>query len=384
MNAPKPAAVERAVAEHRRLWGTPAVVTRAPGRVNLIGEHTDYNDGFVLPMALPFDTAVSVSAVDEGQPAVIESEGFGRALLNRELSPGSSAGTEWAVHIRGVDQLLRQAGVDIPAWRATVATDVPTGASLSSSASLEIAAGMALLALAGQTWSPTEIALLGQRVENEIVGLPSGIMDQLISAIAVDGHASLIDCRTLSATESRLPTGAVVAVMDTLTRRELVDSEYDDRRATCNRAAAHLGVAALRDATLSDLARLTPGSLEYRRAHHIVTENQRTLDAAAAMAADDAVTLGRLMNASHTSLRDDYEVSGPALDRIVTVAQGSPGCFGARMTGGGFAGCAVALVDADRVAEFCTAVAQGYYQASGIDPTIWVCQAAPGGSVLDL
>ena len=239
-----------------------------------------------------------------------------------------------------------------------------------------------VLRLAGVEWAPQDIAKLGQRVENEIVGVPSGIMDQLISATAVAGHASLIDCRSLQATPVPIPEGAVVAVMDTSTRRQLVSSAYADRRDSCARAAAEMGFSSLRDAQLGDLDKLLPSfGVERRRAHHVIAENQRTLDAAQAMSDGDAAAIGALMDASHASLRDDYEVSGPALDQIVEIARSIPGCFGARMTGGGFAGCAVALVSAEHTDEFSTTAIELFRNVTGLEATIWLCDPAAGGSV---
>ena len=374
------AAVERAVESHHRLWGAPELVSRAPGRVNLIGEHTDYNEGFVLPMAIPLDTAVAASRSPEGVDSEVVSEGFGRAVLGSRQTRIDPS--DWAAHIRGVSRSLAERGIRPAQWRASIATDIPVRAGLSSSAALEVAMCQVLLRLAGAEWSAVEIARLGQHVENEILGLPSGIMDQLISASAVGGRAMMIDCRSLQSELFSVPRGSTVAIMDTNTRRRLVGSAYADRRESCDRVAAALGVQALRDADLSDLDRL-PGALatERRRARHVITENRRTLDAALAMAHGDAETLGALMSQSHISLRDDFEVSGPALDQIVAIARTSPGCLGARMTGGGFAGYAVALVRTDEAEQFCTVVEQRYRGAGGIDAAVWLCQPASGGSV---
>ncbi len=371
-------ATERASANHRENWGSPALVSRAPGRVNLIGEHTDYNDGFVLPMALPIDTAVAASRAPGDSGVEVYSEGFGRV----EFTPTEPIKVDhWSVHLRGICRLLAQQGVDPGPWRATIASDIPAGASLSSSAAFEVAVALAVLGLAGVEWTPPDIAKLGQLVENEVVGVPSGIMDQLISASAASGHASLIDCRSLQSKPVPIPPGAVVAVMDTSTRRQLASSAYADRRESCARAAAAMGLTSLRDAQLADLNRLPPSlGTERRRAHHVITENQRTLDAAQAMAEGDADTVGALMDASHASLRDDYQVSGPALDQITEVARTSPGCFGARLTGGGFAGCAVALVSTERADEFCTATIERFRNACDLEATIWLCEPAAGGS----
>lgn len=366
----------RAIADHRSTWGEPDVVVRAPGRVNLIGEHTDYNDGFVFPMALPFDTVIAVSLAPSGTGTQVRSEGFGEFTMDGDVP-------DWAIYIRTMHELMLDREIVAPAWRGTVATDIPTGASLSSSAAIEVATGLVIAHLAGADLDGVAIARLGQQVETRLLGVPTGIMDQLISATAMVGSASLIDCRSLAATPHPIPAGATVVVMDTMTRRELVDSEFSARTATCMRAAELLGVAKLRDvadpADLSALAADHP--LEYRRASHVVAEDARTLAAAEAMAAGDAGRLGELMNASHASLRDLYEVSSEALDRMVDIAHAAPGCFGARMTGGGFAGCAVALVDDAEVDAFVASVATEFEAWSGVAPRLWPSTAAPGASV---
>jgi galactokinase len=373
-------AIERAIARHRSQWGEPDLVARAPGRVNLIGDHTDYNDGFTLPMALPFDTVVAISSTGDRISGSVEiaSEGFGSIVIEPGADPRSTAG--WALHIAGVVSLLADRGVPTGGWRATVATDIPTGAGLSSSAALEVATTMALLERAGTTWSPIDVARLGQRVENEVVGLPSGIMDQFISAGAVAGHASLMDCRTLTLIPTPLPDDVVVAIMDTGTRRVLAQAAYGERRASCERAIAELGLPALRDATIEHIATIVD-PIDRRRAHHVVTENRRTLDAVDAMHHGDVVTLGRLMDESHLSLRNEYEVSGAGLDAIVDVARTAPGCLGARMTGGGFAGCAVALVHRADATSFQRAVVDRYH-FDDHRARVWICAPAAGASLL--
>ena len=385
-------AVDRAIAAHRAQWGPPAFVARAPGRVNLIGEHTDYNGGFVLPMAIPADTAIAVTPTPDLHTIAVWSEGFGSIEIDgvdrAPIDPG-----HWAAHVGGVVQLAAEAGLTVSGWRATIATDVPIGASLSSSAALEVAATMGLLQLNDTSWTPLEVAQLCQRVENDVLGLPSGIMDQLVSAAATVGHACLIDCRSLEVRPVAMPAGTAIAIMDTGTRRKLTESAFAERRATCVRACELLGIDSLRDAELDDLDRLDrpETSLEHRRARHVVTENQRTLDAAAAMAARDQITLGRLMNDSHRSLHDDYEVTGPALNRIVDAARSAPGCLGARMTGGGFAGCAVALVDAAATADFEAATLADYAAGqpptadvgeSTVQPRIWFCEPSAGATIV--
>ena len=381
-----PTALERCLASHREQWGRPDLVVRAPGRVNLIGEHTDYNEGFAMPMALPFDTVIAASSL--GDPdigdVVIASEGFGEVTFDptTDVAVDLPSGVKWAKHLIGVVQLLRSEGVPAGGWRATVSSDIPAGAGLSSSAGIEVAAITMLLARAGLNWSPIRIAHLGQRVETEVIGLRGGIMDQFISAGAIDGHASLMDCRSFTLAPTPLPESVVVAIMDTGTRRVLAETAYADRHAACERAAAALGVTALRDATIEQLESVAD-DIDRQRARHVITENQRTLDASEAMKHGDAAELGRLMTASHISLRDDFEVSGPGLDAIVEVALQVPGCVGARMTGGGFAGCAVALVRTDAAERFQQAVLDGY-RYGGHTARVWICGPTAGAAVIPL
>jgi len=376
----------RAIDGYRARYGhEPTLIVRAPGRVNLIGEHTDYNEGFVLPMALPFDLVIAATRRDD---RIIEatSEGFEPSIIAIDDVPNPQAG--WATYVHGMAHLLTGDGHRVGGWQGLLASDIPAGASLSSSAALEIAAGLASLAAADASLDPQALALVGQRVENDVMGFPSGIMDQLASAAATAGSAALIDCRDLTISAAPLAADTVVIIMDTGTRRQLVDSEYALRRADCETAASIIGVRALRDASLDDLVRLDAVDDErlVRRARHVISENQRTLDAVAAMRAGDAVTLGQLMNASHASLRDDYDVSGPGLDAIVKVAQAAPGCFGARMTGGGFAGAAVAMVEASSQTEFMAHVAARYEappeQPATVEPQQWPVFPAQGAEVL--
>jgi galactokinase len=374
-------AVQRAIATHRARFGDePTLVAVAPGRVNLIGEHTDYNDGFCLPMALPMATAIAATP-SRAAAMHVESEGFGSAVISlgvglTDAAPGGSSPLAgWARYLHGTAAMLTERGHGVGAWDGTIATDIPTGASLSSSAALEVAAALAFTRMAatdaptrpGTIDAPTpsgaidaiELARVGQAVENRVFGLPSGILDQLASAASIEGHASLIDCRALTLRHVPVADAVTVVIIDTGTRRELVESAYTDRQQTCARVAAALGVPALRDATLADLDRLDPSDeVGRRRAHHVITENERTLEAAAALEAHDHRLVGALMSASHASLRDDYEVSGPALDAAVELAEQAPGCLGARMTGGGFAGCTVALVETDAVDAFVAAVTE--------------------------
>lgn len=374
---------ERAIANYQTKYGRePSLVVRAPGRVNLIGEHTDYNDGFVLPMALPYEIVIAGEPRADGQ-VIAESEGFAPATFSilDEVSNNST----WFAYMHGTAAMLRDSGYAIEGWQACLASDIPAGASLSSSAALEVASGLAFISAAGGQIEGAKLAKIGQRVENEVMGLPSGIMDQLASATCQEGSASLIDCRDLTSSSVPLPDGVDIVIMDTGSRRELVDSLYAARREACERAASEIGVRALRDATLDQLEQLSDPLL-HRRAHHVITENTRTLAAATAMESGDALRLGQLMNESHTSLRDNFEVSGPALDAIVEVARSITGCLGARMTGGGFAGAAVALVDSTHTEAFIATVLKTFVaptqQPSTSAVQLYAVRPAPGASVL--
>ncbi len=381
---------ERAVGLHRATWGEPAFAIRAPGRVNLIGEHTDYNDGFCLPMALDFDTVVAVSPDADPKIVQIHSEDFGTVTIDT-TKPGHEI-ADWATYVAGVLWLLAQDGIPAGGWRGVITSDIPSGAGLSSSAALEVAIAKVVLNLAEAEWSALQIAKLGQRVESEIVGLPSGIMDQFISAGAIAGHAGLLDCQELSLTPIALPPGLTVAVMDTGTRRRLAETAYGKRRASCEAAAKRLGLASLREATLEMVDQLPDSmALGRQRARHVVTENSRTLRAVEAIGEGDTSLLGSLMDESHRSLRNDYEVSSPALDRMVEVARQAPGCRGARMTGGGFAGCAVAILDSVDQDVFRDRVLAEYdfvdpVTSESFHSTIWFCTPQAGAgpdSILD-
>lgn len=363
--------------------GISQVIARAPGRVNLIGEHTDYNDGFVLPMALPFATTIAFLRRSDDR---VELDSIGFDSTSFDLGDDPATVKDWARYVAGVARLLAVDGLAVAGFSAQIQTDIPVGASLSSSAALEVATGFGLCALAGVEPDPVYIAKIGQRVENEIIGIQSGIMDQLISATGVDGSVVQIDCRSLETTPVQLPASSRVLILDTMTRRELADSEYDLRRQACERAAAVIGVPKLRDATLEDVATLPETTdlekVDKRRAHHVVTENARVHAAVEAIASDDLALVGQLMNESHASLSVDYEVSSPALDEMSAIARADDGCFGARMTGGGFAGSAVALVAADRADAIAASVAAQWEAIHGVTPDIWTVAPSAGASVV--
>ncbi len=373
---------ERVMREFASRHGAPAaLVARGPGRVNLIGDHTDYNDGFVLPMAIDRAVWIALRPRSDGRVSV-HSLDFGET---REFDPADDARRDdgWVEYIRGVAWALRGAGRPLCGWDGVTMGDVPVGAGLSSSAALELAAARAFSASCSFPWEPEQMALLAQRAENDWVGVNCGIMDQLISASGKAGHAMLIDCRSLETRAVPLPEGVSVVVLDTATRRGLVGTAYNERRAQCEAAAAVLGVPMLRDVDLPTFHRRSAelNSVTCRRARHVITENARVLAAADALTAGDVKTVGRLMNESHISLRDDFQVSRDELDIMADIACNRPGCHGARMTGAGFGGCAVALVDTAAAPEFTSYVACEYERATGLHPAIYVCAAAEGATV---
>lgn len=371
-----------AQAFQQRYSQNPAVVVRAPGRVNLIGEHTDYNDGFVLPMAI--DRAVWI-ALRPRQDGIIRLHSLDfEETAEFDLNQLQHENAGWVEYVKGVAWSLQEAGYELRGWEGIVAGNVPVGAGLSSSAALELATARAFATVAGWPWDVAAMARLAQRAENRWVGVKCGIMDQMISAGGVAGHALLIDCRSLATEAVPLPPGAVVIVLDTNTRRGLVDSAYNERRRQCEAAARFFGVPALRDVMMATFE-ARAGELDpvtRRRARHVISENERTLLAAAAMRRGDAATLGQLMNASHASLRDDFEVSSRELNIMAAAAQAESGCFGARMTGAGFGGCAVALVTAETAEAFAGNVRQQYQAATGLSPNVYICEATEGANVV--
>ena len=343
--------------------------------MNLIGEHTDYNQGFVLPMALPQATWIALRPRHDRTVRLIsETEGEESFDLDHLRRQGSwfdyVAGVAWALDVG------RQRG-----WEGTVTTDLPVGAGLSSSAALEVAASLAVAVASDMDWDPLAAAAAGRQAENEWVGVPTGVMDQLASAASRAEHAMLIDCRSMTIDHRLLPPGVVVAVLDTGTRRRLVGSEYRERREACERAAAALGVGSLREATLEMLAAAALDEVTARRALHVITENQRVLDFVASLARGEVSTAGRLLTASHRSLQDNFEVSGPALDAMVEAALAAPGVLGARLTGAGFAGCAVALVEEGLAEVFSGEVTRRYRQVTDAAATVTWGRPAAGASV---
>lgn len=365
----------------------PQHLVQAPGRVNLIGEHTDYNDGFVLPCAINFGTVIAANTRVDPVVRVVAADYSGEVnefRLDQAILP--LADGAWPNYVRGVVKHLQEHGLLLQGADLALAGDVPQGAGLSSSASLEVAITQAFKTLQGfDDLNPTDMALIAQRAENLFVGCNCGIMDQLVSARGEAGSALLIDCRSLQTQTVPLPSDLAVMIVHSRVRRGLVGSEYNTRRQQCEVAAKHFGVKALRDLNLARLV-ADAGDLDstvLRRARHIVTENQRTLDAAEALAAGDLRHMGKLMAASHDSMRDDFEITTPAVDQLVSVLQSAVGeQGGARMTGGGFGGCVVALMPLEKVESARLAVEENYRSPTGEAGTVYVCQASAGAGQL--
>jgi galactokinase len=350
-------------------------IFRAPGRVNLIGEHTDYNDGFVLPMAIECETGVAASPRKD--------------RLEFDLDkPGPTQRGIWLDYIEGVARALINRDVSLIGADMVIQSDIPAGAGLSSSAALEVSTGFALWKLAGGEVDLIQLALAGQEAEHTYVGAMVGIMDQLTSATAKESHALLIDCRALETRPIPLDTSSVsIVICDSRVKHSLASSEYNTRRLECEAGVAILkavltDILALRDVSVEEFHRNE--SLLYepvrRRVRHVVTEIARTLEAAEALSRNDFVRMGRLMYESHESLRNDYEVSSPELDLLVSLASTVVGVYGARMTGGGFGGCTVNLVKKESVPEFQSFISHEYLAATGKEPNIYVTSAKNGVS----
>ena len=367
-----------------RRFGEAPAIYQAPGRVNLIGEHTDYNEGFVMPAAIGLYTRVAVTARSDGK-LFIRSENFSEeATFRLDHLPARGSG-HWSDYVVGVAKVLAESGIRWTGANLLICGDVPLGAGLSSSASVEVAVGCALMDLAGQKTDRTRLARLCQQAENEFVGARCGIMDQFVVSHGKRDHALLLDCRSLEYRLLPLREDARLVVCNTMVRHSVAGGEYNQRRAECEAGVAYLskhfqGVLALRDATLEELATLhgkMPDKI-LRRCRHVISENARVVLAAAALTRNELGTFGNLMRESQQSLRDDYEVSCAELDWMVQLAEQAKGVHGARMTGGGFGGCTINLVDAGCVDAFRESVREGYERATGRKPEIYVCSPADG------
>lgn len=383
--------VDRLGSSFGRLSGSAAQpkIALAPGRVNLIGEHTDYNDGWVLPMAI--DRWVGVAFAPRPDRRLrMHSMVFDQTREIGLDDPAPPGGAEWWSYIEGAAWALGSAGHEVTGVDLVVDGDVPLGSGLSSSSALEMAAMLALCHGSGTEWVPVEMALLGHRAEREYIGVKGGLMDQFISVLGQEGHALLLDCRTLETELVPIPPEAAIVVMDTGAPRTLATSAYNDRSRSCRAAVGELrdadpGIAALRD--------VEPGFLEfergrldettYQRALHVVSEMARPFAMALALAETDLVAAGRLMNASHAGLRDLYEVSSPELELFVGLAQRHPSCFGARLTGAGFGGCAIALVAAESAEIFAEEVHAAYQAEIDLPSSTFVCRPVSGARIVE-
>lgn len=372
------------IALHEERFGAKPALFRAPGRVNLIGEHTDYAEGFVFPAAIDLTTTVAVTPRTDGQ-AVLYSENFDEEARVDLAALPERGGGQWEDYPLGVLAMLRQAGLEVPGFSMSITGNVPLGAGLSSSASIEVATALALLHLAGAKLSGPEIAKLCQRAENRYVGAPVGIMDQFVSACGAADHALLLDCRSLEYHLAPLPHEVEFVLVNTMVKHAHADGAYKVRRAEVAEGTEILHrmkpeIRALRDATLEDLERVKGQMAEnvYRRCRHIISENQRTLAAAAALDGGDLKRFGELLVAAHASYRDDFEASCPEADVLVEVALERPECIGARLTGGGFGGCTLNLVSSKDAAAFADALQCEYKARTSIDAEVYRCRASAG------
>jgi galactokinase len=358
------------------------LVVKAPGRVNLIGEHTDYNGGFVLPAAINYHTYIAAAASDKKILRII-AEDFNQQqiLVDLDKDFAYDHNESWPNYIYGVIQQLQKAGYSLKGGDLLITGNVPAGAGLSSSASLEMVLIRALLALSGDSIDPTQAALLGQAAENQFVGCNCGIMDQLISARGQESSALLIDCESLATRAISIPVSWELLIVHSGVKRGLVDSEYNQRRQQCETAAAFFKQSSLRQVGLSELlaAEKNLDPLSFRRARHVLTENQRTLTAADALIKGDMKTLAQVMGESHISMRDDFAITTPAIDKLVDIIQkAGKGNAGVRMTGGGFGGCVVAIADAALIPSLIAAVEAEYQQATACHPTLISAKASAG------
>jgi galactokinase len=372
----------------------PAHIVRAPGRVNLLGEHVDYNDGFVLPAAIDRATYIVFSAAATQLSTIVavdmrQSASFTPETVPLKTQADGSPLPEWAHYPAGVMWSLNEEGLSTPAIDAVFASDVPRGSGLSSSASVEMAFAMAWQTLGGWELPPMKRALLGQKAENQYVGVNCGIMDQFASACGVENKLLLLDCRSLEWKTIPLPEDVAIVIADTTVRRKLTGGEYNKRRSACEEAVRLLKqdlpeITSLRDVSMEQFNRFAHQLPEQvsKRARHVVEEIERSNQAEALLAAGDIQRFGTLMNECHVSLRDLYEVSSPELNVMAGVAQSLDGCYGARLTGAGFGGCTANLVARDKADEFARTLALRYEAETGLRPEIYITRASNGAELL--
>ncbi len=374
---------------HQKRFQSAPSIFAAPGRVNLIGEHTDYAEGFVMPAAIEFATLAAISPRTDGK-VVLYSENFGEECTFDASALPRSAEKRWTDYPIGVFAVLAGEGHTIPGLSLSLWGDVPVASGLSSSAALEVATALAVASLLGVSYTGPELARLCQRAENEFVGASSGIMDQFISANGAEDHALLLDCRDLSFRLAPIPHSVALVIANTMVKHSVAGGEYTTRRAEVEEACAVIArhrpvVRFLRDATVSDLEKwgheMSPNAL--KRARHVITENLRTVAAAEALIHHDLKELGRLMAEAHTSYSQDFEASCVEADAMVALAQDLPGLIGARLTGGGFGGCTINLVEAEKASEFAEALAARYAGEIGIVPQVHICHASAGAHRID-
>jgi galactokinase len=365
-------------------FGAAPRLFRAPGRVNLIGEHTDYNDGYVLPAAIELSTCIAI-ALRKDQRLHVFSENRQEAAEIDLTETNPQREDRWSDYVRGVALMIQRFGVPLSGADIAIHSDIPSGAGLSSSAALEVSLASALLSTSERSLELVEIARLCQRAENEFVGARVGIMDQFASCFGSLGHAILLDCRTLEYHRLPLPAGHEMVICNTMVKHEHSGGEYNDRRTQCEEGVKALrrfypAIKALRDVTLQRLEahRTELAELIYRRCRHVISENERVLRCVNALRTGDLATVGRCMAESHSSLKNDYQVSCKELDVMVEIATRHEGVIGSRMTGGGFGGCAISLVKTEAVDEFKGSVAKEYKVATQIDADIYVSKAGAG------
>ena len=368
----------------------PTAYVRAPGRVNLIGEHTDYNDGFVMPMAIENAVRIALRPRSDRRVDLVSANFDQQVAFSLDDIRHDASKTKWSEYTRGVAWAMQEKGLPLHGLDAVISGDVPIGAGLSSSAAMEVASAWAFQVAGGFRMDPVDMALLCQRAENEWVGMRCGIMDQFISALGQRDHCLLVDCRSLTHDAVPLPRAHSLVISNSMVRRGLVDSAYNERRSQCEEGVRLLqkrlpGITALRDVSVQQLERYRADltDLTYRRCRHVVTENARVLESVAALKAGRAADFGALMNASHDSLRDDYQVSRAELDTLVAIARQAPGCLGSRLTGAGFGGCTVSLVQSKAVEGFVQHVSAEYARATRLTPAIYISRAAPGADIME-
>jgi len=372
------------VRKFNQLFGQEARVFRAPGRVNLIGEHTDYNEGFVMPAAIGFATYVAIAPRSDRKLLIHSQEFPGPLEFDVDHLPQQRTGS-WCDYILGVAIMLQQSEISLAGANLLVHGDVPIGAGLSSSASVEVASALAFLSLSKAQLPLPEVAKLCRRAENEFVGARVGIMDQFVSCMGKARHAFLLDCRSLEYKFAPIPAGVSMVVCNTMVKHDLATGAYNQRRTECEEGVRYFAkldptVRALRDVSFDLLERHEddlPPTIR-KRCNHVIRENQRTLDAAEALSTGDLARVGELMRGSHGSLRDLYEVSCRELDAMVASAQGLRGFIGGRMMGGGFGGCTINLVHTEHADHFAQGIAERYRKATGIAPQTYLCTAEDG------